>query len=79
MPKQKEGKSKKKLLCSMSWMADVWFSKYYAADLTDDFKVWWLDYYGCPDDYDNSEDEQQEYWRRCAFAWMGWNAACRMK
>ena len=61
--------------CSVNWFSDAWFSKFHASDLTEDFKSWWLDYYGTPDVYANTEDEQQEYWTRCAFALRGWLAS----
>ena len=61
--------------CSVNWSVDTWFAKYHTADLTDDFKAWWISYYGCPDVYDGTEDEQREYWTRCAFAMRGWLAA----
>jgi hypothetical protein len=36
--------------------------------------AWWLSYYGTPSDYADQPDEQAEYWQRCAFAWIGWQA-----
>ena len=60
---------------SVNWSADRWFTESAAADLTDEFKAWWIEYYGCPHEYDGDEDEQHEYWKRCAFALRGWLAA----
>lgn len=61
----------------INWNEDRWFSKHHAQGLTDGFKNWWLDFYGYPSDFDNLPLEQQEYWVRCAFAMLGWNAANR--
>jgi hypothetical protein len=61
--------------CSVNWSADTWFAIYHTACLTEEFKAWWLGCYGCPDYYDGAEDEQHEYWIRCAFALRGWLAA----
>ena len=60
---------------SVNWHADDWFSKCYTAILTDDFKKWWISFYGIPSDYDDSYNEQHEYWVRCAFALKGWASA----
>jgi hypothetical protein len=59
----------------MNWSADPWFVKYHEKALTDDFKKWWIEYYGFPDEYNSSDDEQHEYWVRCAFALHGWLAS----
>jgi hypothetical protein len=58
----------------MDWMADEWFKNHHEHDLTEEFKTWWVSYYGVPSDYDASDSEQHEYWVRCAFALTGWNA-----
>lgn len=60
---------------SVNWTEDKWFSKYHAKNVTDEFKAWWVGYYGVPGDYGDSEGATHEYWKRCAFAWMGWEAA----
>jgi hypothetical protein len=57
------------------WTEDEWFARYCAASLTDEFKTWWLGYYGRPGDYEDNAGEQHEYWVRCAFALQGWKAA----
>lgn len=57
-----------------NWHADSWFAKYYADVLTEEFKVWWVEFYGPPEQYEDAPDEQEEYWVRCAFAWNGWIA-----
>ena len=60
---------------SVNWYADSWFAKFHAAGLNNEFKTWWVSFYGCPEDYQDNEDEQHEYWVRCAFALGGWLAA----
>lgn len=57
----------------IDWGANIWFSEYHLANITEEFKGWWLDYYGKPSEYSQTEDEQDEYWVRCAFAWIGWS------
>lgn len=59
----------------IDWQADPWFAKHHANQLTEEFKVFWLEYYGVPDDYAAIEDEQHEYWVRCAFALVGWRTS----
>lgn len=59
---------------NMNWQADKWFAKHHAYKLDDTFKKWWLFFYGEPSDYGDSEDEQREYWVRCAFTLTGWRA-----
>lgn len=61
------------------WSSDAWFVKYHADKLSEDFKAWWLDYYGAHTDYLLEGDEHHEYWVRCAFAWNGWCAALNNK
>ena len=58
----------------VNWHEDYWFDKYYAGTITDEFKTWWLGFYGRPDIYKDKPDEIESYWVRCAFAWNGWNA-----
>lgn len=60
---------------AVNWSADAWFAMHHAADLTDEFKTWWVAFYGCPEGYPDNEDEQHDYWIRCAFALGGWLAA----
>ena len=55
--------------------ADLWFSKNFSDKITKEFITWWCSVYGRPEDYVEEEDEQHEYWVRCAFAWHGWTAA----
>ncbi len=62
-------------IASIDWTEDVWFGKYHAQNLTQEFKEMWVDYYGTPSDYEDSLDEQREYWRRCGFCLVGWLAA----
>ena len=68
-------KDRDELVESTDWLADRWFTKYHAAELTSEFKAWWVGYYGIPCDYNIGEDDQSEYWVRCAFALQGWGAA----
>ena len=63
------------LIKSVDWLADWWFAKFHAADLTDEFKAWWVAYYGVPHDFNPSLDSQATYWIRCSFALQGWRAA----
>lgn len=56
---------------SIDWAADEWFAKYHAEALTDEFKEWWIKHYGVPREY-SGMGEQDEYWIRCAYAWIGW-------
>jgi hypothetical protein len=59
---------------SIDWTADGWFTVHHAADLSKEFKHWWLIFYGPPADYSITQEEQHRYWVRCAFAWHGWKA-----
>ena len=59
----------------VNWMADDWFARCHAYNLTDEFRAWWIAEYGPPSSYPQEDDEQHEYWTRCAFAWIGWQAA----
>lgn len=58
----------------IDWLADDWFASHHAPLITEPFKKWWLSHYGRPSDYPADPEEQHEYWQRCAFAWMGWQA-----
>lgn len=58
----------------IDWESNRWFVSNHAANLTPEFKVWWRMYYGCLEEYTGS-DGVDEYWTRCAFALMGWNAS----
>ena len=62
-------------VASVDWSKDPWFAKYRSQNLTDDFKVWWVSYYGPPSDYEDSYNEQSEYWVRCGLCLAGWQAA----
>ena len=55
----------------MNWEIDEWFAKHHAHNLDDEFKAFWIFFYGEPSD---DEDEQHEYWVRCAFTLTGWKA-----
>ena len=61
-------------MSTIDWKADSWFVYHFADKLTEDFKAWWADFYGPPDQHPETPDKQDEYWVRCAFAWHGWNA-----
>lgn len=39
----------------IDWECDGWFAMNHAANLTPEFKLWWLDYYGYPREYDKSQ------------------------
>ena len=58
---------------TVDWYADKWFAEHHASHITENFKHFWLEYYGPPDNYDQSYTEQAEYWVRCAFCWIGWS------
>jgi hypothetical protein len=60
----------------INWTEDAWFEREHAPHLTQDFKDWWVGFYGPPTDC-LTLDDTDEYWVRCAFAWMGWEAARR--
>jgi len=62
---------------AINWNTDSWFASHLADKLTEDFKAWWVEFYGRPEQYEGAPDEQDEYWVRCAFAWHGWNARTR--
>lgn len=53
----------------------MWFDKFFGDKITPEFKKFFEDFYGTPDQYLSTEDEQNEYWLRCGFAWIGWSAA----
>jgi len=59
----------------LDWKQDVWFAEHHAIHVTTEFEAWWIDHYGCPDDYTEDPEEQHEYFVRAAFALMGWRAA----
>lgn len=52
-------------------VSNIWYDKHWLNRETDDFRRWFLTYYGPPEDY----DEQGEYWTRRGFALIGWLAA----
>lgn len=54
---------------------DDWYEMYHRENETDDFLEWWVNYYGNPSDYEDTEEEQDEYWTRRAFALLGFRAA----
>ncbi len=56
----------------IDWNQNDFFSKHYADEITEPFKEFWIKQYGGPWLYDERDEEQQEYWMRCAFCWMGW-------
>ena len=58
----------------MNWEIDKWFTKHHAHNLDDEFKAFWILFYGELLDYADSKDEQHEYWVRCAFTLTGWKA-----
>lgn len=59
-------------MSEIDWHSDPWFAKHHADSITDDFKAWWLDFYGPPTQYVGNPWELKTYWVRCAFAWHGW-------
>ena len=63
----------------IDWEADAWFAGNYHHELSDEFKRWWISYYGKPTDYADNYDEQHEYWMRCAFALSGWVAKSKLE
>lgn len=56
----------------MDWKEDDWFAAYHADKLTDEFKKWWMekigDHEGWPD------DDVHEYWVRCGWCRLAWEA-----
>lgn len=62
---------------AINWSADSWFAHFHAEQVSEEFKDFWIGYYGDPSQYQDSEDELHEYWVRCAFAWIGWSARSR--
>jgi hypothetical protein len=60
----------------INWVEDAWFEREHAPWITQDFKDWWEKFYGHPDQCLTQED-RDEYWVRCGFAWMGWQASFR--
>ncbi len=60
---------------AMNLTGNEWFNKYHAVNVTDEFKAWWIAYYGRPSDHEQTPDEQAEYWTRCGFTLVAWNAA----
>jgi len=33
---------------AVDWRSDGWFAEFHADKISDDFKEWWIDYYGRP-------------------------------
>jgi len=64
---------------TINWHSDPWFSEHHAGSLSAPFQTWWISHYGTPEDYPQQQEEQDEYWQRCAFAWMGWQAATQAR
>jgi hypothetical protein len=59
----------------VDWCVDSWFAQHHAASLTDEFKRWWILFYGHPSQYAGDDTESRHnYWVRCAFSLIGWNA-----
>lgn len=50
-------------------MSKKWFEEHYRC--SEIFETWWLTFYGSQDQY----TDQDEYWIRKGFAWVGWEAA----
>lgn len=55
---------------------DEWFIRLHVEALTEPFCIWWVDFYGTPDDYsgEGGEGNRHDYYIRMAFALTGWNA-----
>ena len=62
----------------VDWNADKWFATCHARNLSDEFKEWWIGFYGRPPPLDD-DGEHHEYWKRCAFAWLGWGGRGRRR
>ena len=60
---------------AVNWSANAWFAKHYGHKAPEEFKAFWLEYYGPPSDYSEDGGEQDEYWRRCGFCLIGWLGA----
>ena len=54
-------------------MSKEWFDKHYAKEVTPAFEIFWKGFYGVPTDY--LEVEQDSFWTRKGFAWIGWKFA----
>ena len=57
----------------------TWYRKYWAERESEEFNKWFSSYYGDPEDFIDSEDDDyhvdieiEEYYKRKAFALMGW-------
>ncbi|MBI5683585.1 MAG: hypothetical protein HZC54_00760 [Verrucomicrobia bacterium] len=61
-------------MSDVNWTSDEWFARECAGEITEEFKAWWVSYYGVPGDYGDVGDSTAEYFVRCAFAWRGWKA-----
>lgn len=55
---------------------DEWFTRFHVEALTESFCIWWVNFYGIPDDYsgEGGEGNRHDYYIRMAFALTGWNA-----
>lgn len=62
-------------MSAIEWNPNEWFRRYHEAEVTEEFKAWWVKCYGIAASYERTEAEQDEYWMRCGIAWMGWKAA----
>ena len=56
-------------------MSENWYDTHWRQQETPEFVSWWIGEYGNPEDYDEVEYEQDEYWVRKGFALMGWHGA----
>lgn len=54
--------------------ADFWFNHYYSENVNNhpEFVDFWIQNYGTPDKFGETEDEQRDYYIRMAFAFIGW-------
>lgn len=57
---------------------DFWFLRHHIYFLTPEFCHWWVGYYGTPEQCEETEVEQEEYYVRMAFALKGWKARERI-
>jgi len=60
----------------VDWKTNKWFGEFYADELTNEFKNYWLNTNNVPHE---ELMVTEDYWVRCAFCWIGWKGHAMSK
>ncbi len=56
------------------WPENEWYESLHRGNETPEFNDWFVRIYELPVRYEDTREEQDEFWRRKAFALKGWLA-----